>query len=160
MQQPVVPCPVNLGPIEIPKGKQTLGLHCTQIGTRLNTEYRLSVNASFIEWVPFAQFAFRYRPKAMLQAMGHIPAPLVAPSRGVTCRPSKSPESDSSSGASDEEQEIAAKIAALQRQLKGIQGRKRVKVEEAPILILSGSLGRSERNPIDLTKDDKVVEID
>ncbi|CCA72781.1 hypothetical protein PIIN_06719 [Serendipita indica DSM 11827] len=141
-------------------GKQTLGFHCTQIGaTPLDTKYT-SVNATYLDRESFAQFVFRYRPKAMLQAMGHIPAPLVAPSRGVKRKPSKSPESDSSSGASDEEQEIAAKIAALQRQLKGVQKRKRVKVEEAPILILSGSRGTSERSPIDLTKDDEVVVID
>ncbi|CCA72782.1 hypothetical protein PIIN_06720 [Serendipita indica DSM 11827] len=146
---------------DVHEGKKTLGGHRIKIGEKVATHTcDVSAAVEFIDKEPFAVFLFRYRPEDILQAMGHIRTSTDQSLLGVKRNASEASESEDESGASDEEQEIAAKIAALSQRMKTLKKRKRVKVEESPILILSGTTGTRETSPIVLSSDDEVVELD
>ncbi|CAG7850050.1 SubName: Full=Uncharacterized protein {ECO:0000313/EMBL:CCA78018.1} [Serendipita indica DSM 11827] len=119
---------------DVHEGTKTLGGHRTKLGEILREIARdRKAIPDYMDKQPFAQFHFRYRPRDILQATGHIEASPVPSLLGVkSSAPEDISEEEDGGAESDEEEEIAARIAALNQRIETLKQRKRVKMEELP----------------------------
>ncbi|KIM21853.1 hypothetical protein M408DRAFT_29233 [Serendipita vermifera MAFF 305830] len=129
---------LTLSDTPIHETKKILGGHRVKIGEPVPNCSK-KVKGTYLDAEPYVIFEFRYRPRGILQALGHAPpisnlqAPGYAPSSRSKLAAkrgrSSSSEAESHSESDDEAGEIATQIQELQERQERIRREKRFKRE-------------------------------